>query len=169
MPENTTYDIIRGISQAASMSYDGAVDQEGNPVEVGLRREEGNPLIDKRVMDGFSVSFYGDGFCIHYHSEMTMKDLHNMRDLEGELEQTIAKVADFLKREYKKIMGSTLNLTPQGECEARVEYISRVRCWVTCKKHYKIRNLTTLQNPLEPSEDKFTGTAKRFMELGGLK
>ena len=170
MSDNTVYDILRGISQVASMSYDGAVDQDGQPVQVGLKREEGNPLIDKRIMDGFSVSFFGDGICIKYHSEMTMKELHNMKDLEGELEAMIAKIADFLKKEYKKKMGSSLILTPKGECDAHVEYISRIRCWVTCKKHYVVRNLTTLENPNDPSkENNYSPEVDKWLRLGGLK
>ena len=164
MPANTTYDILRGISQVASMSYDGAVSQKGEPVNIGLKREEGNPLIDKRVMDGFNVSFYGDGICIKYHSEMTIKDFHNIQDLEGELEAMIVKIADFLKREYKKNMGSALVLTPKGSCDAHIEYISRVRCWVTCKKHYTVRNLTTLEDPNKPQDNE----SKRLRALSGL-
>jgi len=170
MPNSTTYDIIRGISQAASMCYDGAVDKEGEPIKVGLRREEGNPLIDKRVMDGFSVSFHGDSICVHYHSEMTMKDFHNIKDLEGELESTIAKVIKFLKKEYKKNIGSALTLTADKNFNARVEYISRVRCWVACRKYYKVSGLSDLARPLEPSkENGYSDQVKKWLQLGGLK
>ena len=54
----TTLEIINGISQVLANSYDGALDESGEPVKIGLRREEGNPLIDHRVIDGKqSVSF----------------------------------------------------------------------------------------------------------------
>ena len=53
----TTLEIIRGISQAASNAHDGAIDEKGEPIKVGLKREEGHPLLDKRVMDGFSIKF----------------------------------------------------------------------------------------------------------------
>ena len=49
-------DIINGISQAAANAYDGALDENGEPLKVGLKREEGNPILDKRVMDGFNVT-----------------------------------------------------------------------------------------------------------------
>ena len=52
--------IVRGISQAVANSHDGAIDENGDPVLNGLKREEAVPIIDKRVMDGFNVSFYGD-------------------------------------------------------------------------------------------------------------
>ena len=70
----TTLEIIRGISQAAANAYDGAhmegYSSDGKARTVGLKREEGNPITDKRVMDGFGVRFHGDKLCITYHSEV---------------------------------------------------------------------------------------------------
>ena len=45
-------DVLKGISQAASNMYDGALDEEGEPIKIGLKREECNPLLDKRTIDG---------------------------------------------------------------------------------------------------------------------
>ena len=56
----TVYEIIQGLSQAAANAYDGALDENGEPLKPGLQRDEGRPLIDKRVMDGFNVTFYGN-------------------------------------------------------------------------------------------------------------
>ena len=56
----TTLEIINGISQVLSNSYDGALDESGEPVKIGLRREEGNPLVDPRVMDGFGAHIFWD-------------------------------------------------------------------------------------------------------------
>ena len=52
-------DIVKGISQAAGEAYDGALDDNGEPIKVGLKREEGNPNLDKRVIDGFGVKVSG--------------------------------------------------------------------------------------------------------------
>ena len=41
-----TLEIIRGISQAMANNYDGATDQDGERVKIGLKREEGEPLVD---------------------------------------------------------------------------------------------------------------------------
>ena len=71
----TTYEIVRGISQAMTRAYDGAHDENGEPVKIGLKREEGNPLIDKRVMDGFGVKFHGNRLMITYHAEIMLKDI----------------------------------------------------------------------------------------------
>ena len=65
---STTLEIIQGLSQAAANAYDGSGDERytlhGQAKKVGLNREEGRPLIDKRVNDGFSVKFYGDSMII---------------------------------------------------------------------------------------------------------
>ena len=57
---STTLEIINCISQVLANTYDGALDESGEPVKIGLRREEGNPLVDPRVMDGFGASVSGD-------------------------------------------------------------------------------------------------------------
>ena len=36
-------EIFRGISQAMGYAYDGAMDEDGKPIEIGLRRDEKNP------------------------------------------------------------------------------------------------------------------------------
>ena len=56
----TTLEIIDCISQVLSNTYDGALDESGEPIKIGLRREEGNPLVDHRVMDGFGANISGD-------------------------------------------------------------------------------------------------------------
>ena len=35
-------DVIQGLGQAAANSYDGAVDEDGKPIELGLKREDKN-------------------------------------------------------------------------------------------------------------------------------
>ena len=76
----TTLEIIQGIAQAAANAYDGSHDgrftPEGDETKVGLHREEGCPINDSRVMDGFGVKFAGEDLIISYHGEMAMKDAH---------------------------------------------------------------------------------------------
>ena len=68
----TIYDIVQGLSQAAANAYDGAHNEEGELVEAGLQREQGTPLIDKRVMDGFNVKFFGNKMVLSYQSEVQL-------------------------------------------------------------------------------------------------
>ena len=56
----TTLEIVRGISQVMANSHDGALDDKGEPIKIGLKREEGDPILDSRVMDGFGVKFNGN-------------------------------------------------------------------------------------------------------------
>ena len=105
----TTLEIIRGISQAAANGYDGARDENGEPISIGLKREEGNPIIDSRVMDGFNCRMHGDLLCLTYQSEIHLRDVHD-KNFESDIEQTIQDIANFLKKEYKKITKNALTL-----------------------------------------------------------
>ena len=63
----TALEIVRGISQVLANSYDGALDENGDPIKIGLRREEVK-ITDKRVMDGFGCTIAGN-LRISYQSE----------------------------------------------------------------------------------------------------
>tara|TARA_R100000808_G_C2136083_1_gene144409 strand:- start:703 stop:1227 length:525 start_codon:yes stop_codon:yes gene_type:complete len=167
----TTLEIIRGISQAAANGKpDGAhveaYASDGRAREIGLSREEGDPLVDKRVMDGFGVSFYGNVLCLHYHSELTLRELHNLKDLEGEIESKLKDIVKFLKKEYKAVTGDALTLTSEGDVQARAEYISRVRAWVTAKKFYKIGGIPAVESVAAGSEDRLSDAVKNWLSLG---
>ena len=55
-----------------------------------LRREEGNALIDQRVMDGFNVKFYGNMMCLSYQSEIQLKEVI-AGGFEEEMDQAMAE------------------------------------------------------------------------------
>ncbi len=131
------YEIVQGLAQAAANAYDGALTEDGEALKAGLKREEGDPILDRRILDGFNVSFYGPMMCIQYHSEVQLKEVY-ASGFEAGVEQQIADIASFLKKEYRKITGNSVTLTKEGEAEMRVESTSRVRSWVTAKCHYKI-------------------------------
>ena len=151
----TILNIINGISQVLSNTHDGATDSDGNRVELGLKREEGDPLIDSRVMDGFSVRFYGDRICVTYQCDPKLKDVHK-NSFESDIESMINDVVKFIKKEYKKLTKNTLSLKAEGEIEVLVQYISRVRTTVTAKKIYKIGG-----NPLRGQDGAEDGSKDR--------
>jgi hypothetical protein len=163
----STIEIINGISQAAANAYDGATDSDGEALSVGLKREEGNPLIDSRVMDGFSVKVYGNKLCIGYHSEISIKEVHQ-NSFESDIEQMIADIASFLKKEYKKITGSALSLKKDGEPDIFIQNLSRVRSMVQAKCHYVIGNMDA-EAIGEPSEDRLEDSIKKWLALGDGK
>jgi len=167
----TVYDIIKGINQAAANAYDGTHDsrytEEGKETPIGLNREEGCPINDSRVMDGFKVRMSGPKLMITYQSEIPMRDFHNSK-MADEIEQIYSKIASFLKKEYKKITGETLTLTSDGDADILAQNMSKVRTWVQCLKTYTVGGLKDVVPVGEPSEDRLEAGFKTFLEQGGF-
>ena len=109
----SVYDIIKGINQAAANAYDGTqiagYNADDKAIKIGLRREEGNPITDSRVMDGFKVRILGPKLIVSYQTELPMRDVHNTK-IDQEMEDIYADIIKFLKREYKSITKETLTL-----------------------------------------------------------
>tara|TARA_B100000212_G_C27342001_1_gene519618 strand:+ start:507 stop:1061 length:555 start_codon:yes stop_codon:yes gene_type:complete len=162
----TVYEIIQGLSQAAANAYDGAHDQDGEPILAGLQREEGDPILDKRVMDGFNVKFSGNMMCLSYMSEVTIKEVY-AGGFETRMEEQLAEIVKFLKKEYRKIRGESISLTANGEVDVRVENSTRVRSWVTAKMHYKIGGLNEDMEVAAAQDTKPEDSFRKFIDQGG--
>tara|TARA_R100000664_G_C2719129_1_gene113197 strand:- start:222 stop:725 length:504 start_codon:yes stop_codon:yes gene_type:complete len=159
-------DVIRGISQVLSKTYDGAVDpRTGEKVEIGLRRERELHSIERPLMDGFSVAFYGDKLCIKYHSEVTMKEVHRT-DFQGEVESRYANIAQYIQKQYKAHTGRSLKLKPLDEADILMQTMNRQRNWVQCKKHYKVGGVQGEPNPYNGKEDLVRDATKKFLAQG---
>jgi len=157
----TTLEIINGISQVIANSYDGAQDEKGEPVKIGLRREEGNPLLDHRIMDGFGAYVSGNRLHIKYHSEIPLKEVHS-NGFESEMESMVEKVKSFIQKEFGKVTKGSLSLSDPSEVDVLVEYISRIRCSVKVHKCYKIGGI-----PVEP-EREIDPAYEKMVALSGL-
>jgi hypothetical protein len=163
---SSVYEIIQGLSQAAANAYDGALTEDGEPIQAGLQREEGDPILDKRVMDGFNVKLYGNMMCLTYQSEVQLKEVY-ANGFESDVDQRLTDIVSWLKKEYRKVTGKSVTLTEDGEVDVRVESSSRVRSWVTAKKHYKVGGLDeAMQNDAE-SKDTLDKGWKSFLDQGG--
>ena len=166
-------EIIEGLAQAAAnVSYDGAqhlenYSHDGKARKVGLMREEGIPLLDKRVIDGFKVKFYGDSMVINYQSDVRMCDLKE-NGFENEITRTINEVKKFLQKEYKAITGNSVSLTAKGEPQVIVQTTSNVRTFVQAYQHYKIGGLQ-MDEILAPSEDTTRDITRKFLEFAKAK
>ena len=190
MAENkgmTTLQIIRALSQAASKGYDGALQEDGlldykggnehKPVTTGLKREAGDPILDRRVIDGFKVKFHGNKLCINYHGEVNMKDLHRSgpKNFENEIEQMYGDIVKFLKREYKSITGGPLTLTSQGEADSLIQRMNSVRNWVQSTKWYEVGNITDVKTvegndrDLDPHIKAHSDVIRNFLSLSSKK
>lgn len=130
-------EIIRGLSQAASNAYDGAELDE----EIGLKREAGHPVLDSRVIDGFSVKFAGNKLIVNYQSEMLVKELHPRNRFENEITERFNDIVQFLKKEYKNVTKESCVLTEDGEPNIMVQATSRYRTWVQASRQYNIGNI----------------------------
>ena len=164
-------DIIQGVSQAAANAYDGAHDErvasDGESRTAGLKREKGDMNLEARVMDGFSVRFHGDRLSVHYHSGCKLKETHNRNEFESGINQHVADVVKYLKKEYKKITGNTLTLTKEGNSEILVQYISRVRCDVQATQMYKVGGMKGVVDAKEQSsEERLDDAVKNWLKLG---
>ena len=169
MSNSNMLEIIQGLAQAAANAWDGShdgrftIDEEER--KVGLRREEGCPIMDSRIVDGFNVKFYGDVMCISYQSDVKLKEVY-AGGFEQEMESTINDIKNFLQKEYKSITGKSVSLKEEGEIDVLVQSTSRVRTWVQAVQHYKVGGLK-MDPILAPSEKKEDNVIKEF--IGRMK
>ena len=63
-------EVLRGLAQAAADCYDGALDDNGERVDLGLKRDEGHPVFDSRTMDGFKIKLSGNHCIINTSSSI---------------------------------------------------------------------------------------------------
>ena len=164
-------EIVRGVAQAAAdIGYDGCISENGEPVKIGLKREEGHPIYGSRVMDGFNIGITGKTLILSYHTDIKLKEIYSS-DFESDTMQMITKIIKELKKRYKANEGSVLSLTKMGEPQIRVESSSRVRCWATAKCSYKIGNMEDTQDVIADTEGPppLEKNFKKFLEQGGNK
>ena len=167
-----TIDVLQGIAQAAANAYDGALDDKGEPLKLGLRREEGHLINDSRMLDGFKVRFVGANLCIEYQSEIKLKEVYS-NSFESDIESTVEDVAKYLKKEYKRITGDSLSLTAHKDYDfnVMVQKTSNVRSWVQAQKYYKISGLTDVEEYSGSTKEDLSrtldGDFKKFLDQGG--
>jgi hypothetical protein len=168
MADSNILEIIQGLAQAAANGYDGAHDEryvrDGEAKKVGLKREEGCPIMDQRVNDGFKVKFYGSNICIHYQADIMLKDIYK-GGFESEMARMLNQVKKFLQKEYRAITGNSITLTKEGDISVIAQSVSRVRSFVQAHQFYKISGLK--QDPYSGgSENRTVDDAIRsFLDL----
>ena len=165
------YEIVRGIHQAAANAFDGALEdghqlrdygESQEPVLVGLKREAGDPVLDKRVIDGFRVATQGKYLKICYQGECELKDVHGDH-FEAEVADTIENIVKFLKKEYKRVIGETLSLKMEGEPHVEVQHMNRIRTWVEAYCIYEIGGIDDV-NVKEEAEERLSKSLKKWID-----
>ena len=170
---SNTLKIVQGLAQAAANAYDGSHDEryaaDGKARKAGLSREEGDPILDKRVIDGFKVKFSGDAMCINYQSEVKLKEVY-AGGFEDEMARRINDIKKFLQKEYKAITGESVRITAMKEDEMKVlvQSTSRVHSWVQAYQWYKISGVDS-EPILTPSEDTVDKSIRDFLSLSSKK
>ena len=166
----TVYEIIQGINQAAANAYDGAHEEglqaDRNARTAGLSREDGHYINDRRVMDGFKISFHGPLLRVNYQAEVRLKDVKEP-GFENDIISHLKDIIKFLKKEYKAITGNTLTLTKEGDHEILVQRISNYR--TDCQAHcdYRIGGLKEVVDvEAGDAEDRLDDAIKKWLELG---
>lgn len=160
----TVNDVIQGLAQAAANTYDGALDDNGEQVKIGLRREVDNPITDSRMMDGFKVRFVANKMILSYHSEIKLKEVHD-KGFEDEMGRMCNEIVKFLKKEYKKVTGDSVTLTKEGELDVYVQKTSNIRAWVQVNCTYKIGGIGEIEGANEPKRD-VDASIKKWLEIG---
>jgi len=163
-------DIIKGLNQAAANSYDAYELDE----EIGLEREKGHPILDRRVIDGFRVRFAANKMIVTYQSEMRLEQLHPRNQFVNEIERKFGDILKFLKKEYKNITKASVSLTEDTDADILVQTTSRYHTWVQATKQYNINtdsgDVVSLRRTSDRSIDKpFEKRFKDFLELSSDK
>ena len=91
------------------------------------------------------------------------------KNFERELEATMADIAKYIKKEYKKVTGNTLTLKDAGEVVANIQRMSSIRNWVQAKKYYDIGGLSGVLPARESGERTIDDNIKKFLELSSKK
>jgi hypothetical protein len=159
-------EIVKGLNQAAANAYDGYKNMDET---VGLTREEGDPIIDSRIMDGFRVRFAAQSMIVTYQGDIMMKEVHPRSQFENEIEQKFGDIVKFLKKEYKKITKESVTLSEVSPADILVQSTSRIRNWVQATKQYHIGGLDGVDTLGKTSEEKLSDNIKKFMEKTSKK
>lgn len=169
----TVLEIIQGLSQVMANSYDGAVDEEGNRKETGLKRDEEVAIKDKRVIDGFKVKLHSaNKLCIMYTTQVLAKDiLESKGKYQDALLQDVADVASFIKKEFKKVTGKTLSLKELKDPKPDFEVIqtSRVRTEVKVFCHYEIDSIEDTFSEKDSYREKMLKAAEKWLSQSSDK
>ncbi len=168
----TTLEIVRGIKQAMANAYDGAhdarlVDGEDLVKKIGLRREEGCPIMDSRAVDGAFVKIHGTDLYVYYHTEVPSKESHRA-SMKSDMEQHIADIVKYLKSEYRKINGESLSLGTAMDMDITMDFISRRRVSVVACQGFPIKGMdeSTEAVSQESDEKRLDKSIKDFLAMG---
>jgi hypothetical protein len=114
-------------------------------------------------MDGFQGSIQSNNLIIKYQSEIHLKEVHGGK-FEGEIAQRMQDIANYIKKEYKKVTGNSLTLTKEDkEPHVLVQSSSRIRSWVQATQRFKIGGIPDQPQMGKTVEERLNDTFKKFL------
>jgi hypothetical protein len=95
---------------------------------------------------------HGNKLCVSYTTEVLLSDIAAKGKYEDGLLQDVADVVSYIKKEFRKVTGSSLSLKEIKDMEPEFHFMqtSRVRTEVKVTCHYEVGGLE------DPSEEKDT-------------
>lgn len=164
MPK-TTQEVIAAIHQAAANSYDSDL----SDVDVKLKRDKGDRLLDSRVIDGFNVAISANVLRVSYQTEEKVSEIHK-KNLQNEINLIFSDIESYLKKEYSKQLGETLRLTRKKEEPfIQIENLSRVRTYVRAYQDFIIGNLDDSVAPIHVKSRMPKSLVKEWLTKYGKK
>jgi len=160
--------VVQGLAQAVSdikaNGHDERYAYDGEARTVGLKREEGDIILDKRVNDGFTVKFVGHMLCIHYQADIMLKDIYGGK-FENEMQLMINQVKKAIQKEYKKVTGDSVTLTGVDEPYILASSVSRVRSFVQAHQYFKISGIKENEYTGGSEDRKIEDSWRKFLDL----
>ena len=166
------FEVLKDLSVAAGNLYDGAVDDKGEPINMGLKRDE-LPDTNRKYIDAAKVRFAGDKAIVSYEAEIVLKQVYKngINGFQNEMDDMIQKVVNQLKKNYRAVAGKSITLTAEGDgAKVDVEYVSRYRTLVHAVRSYKIGGLSEVvaATGAEVNKREMADAYKKFLEQGGF-
>jgi len=165
----TTLEIVRGLHQAAANAYDGSHNKkyslDGEERKAGLRREDGDPLIDSRVIDGFFIKIIGNKLCLYYQTDVKLDQMSDPK-FKNQVADIMSDIVAFLKKEYRAVTKSSISLKEVGDVKINGQHISRVRNLITAYQEFEISSMKDVVPVGERSEDTTRDVVRKFLALG---
>ena len=85
------------------------------------------------------------------------------------VDQKIADIVNFIKKEYKSVAGSALSLKKEGETDILVQKMSNIRTWYQTISIYNIGGLGADQDTsTAPSGQKLEENIKNWLKTARL-
>ena len=160
--------VVQGLAQAVSdikaNGHDERYAYDGVARPAGLKREEGDIILDHRANDGFSVRFMGHKMCIMYQSDVQLKEIYG-GGFENEMQLKINDVKKAIQKEYKKVTGNSVTLTAEGEPDILAQSVSRVRSFVQAIQHFKISGIKPNEYDGSSENRTIEDSFRKFLEL----